>query len=359
MKFGGMGPGSETAVRRGLRVRRNVYNPFLVVELRYEADPDKDPETDAGHKWYLAAQQDMGCRRVCRNCDRSFSVYDTKCGDCDTMTEMVLSAAWQREMEISYEAASGAFVFDAFSPSRNVVDPFPIPEHWRRIRSIDHGVRVPTAVIWAAMDPEGNLFVYQEHYEAERTIDYHSLMTHRLSAMHDYKLLGVHKNDWETFTEAKQPTKDFIMSSARVYRTIGDPSMQNRTQKEVKTVRRRYADNGIYIRPANNAVAGLEVMNSAFSDGSLNIFNTCPNTVREVQNLVWKERSDPTLNPVQVPVDRNNHAIDALKYIANEFIPAADTPPAPPDRSIPGRERERIMQKTSPQNWQRQIESEM
>jgi hypothetical protein len=65
--------------------------------------------------------------------------------------------------------------FTEWSRARHVVEPFQIPQHWTRMRSLDWGSAKPFAVLWAAVVqdtcthdgrtiPRGALVVYREYY---------------------------------------------------------------------------------------------------------------------------------------------------------------------------------------------------
>jgi hypothetical protein len=346
-------PGERADICRGLVARQNSRNPFLVLTLRYEADPAKDPLTEEGRAWLLARQRDMGCYRVCRGCERIWSVYEAECPDCGSVTELVLSNRWRREYEIDYEAQSGSYVFDSFSRGRNTCKPFRVPPSWHRWRTIDHGVRNPTCCLWIAVDPDGFAWVYGEHYEAERTIDYHARKIHEISARLDAHALDVTATELLEMEQlAWEPPDRLVKAEARLYRTIGDPSMANRTQKEAKTVIHRYADHGIYIVRANNTMAGLETLNSMFNQGTLTIFETCEHLIHEVEHLVWDENVDPSRNKKERPVARNDHAVDALRYWANAFAPPADEKEAFAMPALTGNDRARLDQQRFQQRYQ-------
>lgn len=319
--------GERRELRRGLSIRKNVMNPFTVVTLRYEADPDKDPLTPQGKAWVTAQMRDMGCRRMCRECDKPWSVTDETCPECGFETELVLSNAWKKEYEIDYGAQSGSYVFDSFSRARNTCKPFRIPASWRRYRCIDHGVRNPTACSWIAVDPDGCAWLYAEHYEAGQTINYHARQIHMISALRDAHALEMTESALrEMEVLSWVPSKEFIEKCARVYRTIGDPSMSNRTQLDVATVKQRYRENGIFIGDGNRATPGLETLNQMFSAGTFTIFETCHNAIREVENLVWEEHADPSRNKREKERDRDNHLVDTMKYFVNDFSPPSKEP---------------------------------
>lgn len=317
--------GEIVPLHKGLTARQNSRNPFLVVTLRYEADPGKDPSTPEGAEWIKREMRDMGCFRMCRECETPWGISDEICPDCMAETELVLSNKWKREYEIDYAAQSGSYVFDAFSQARNTCDPFRIPHDWRRFRCIDHGFRNPTACLWAAIDKDGGIWIYGEHYEAGQGVDHHARRIHQISARLDYHVLDISMSDLMAMeSERWIADEKLIRNSARLYRTIGDPSMGSQVRKEIQTIRHRYADNGIFVKPANNSVAGLEIANSMFSAGGLTIMKNCPNTITEISNLVWAENNDPAKNRKEREVDRNNHTTDCLKYIMNAFAPRSE-----------------------------------
>lgn len=62
--------------------------------------------------------------------------------------------------------SSEGLVYDNWLPQIHFIEPFEIPTHWTRVRSIDPGRVAPTAVLWGAMSPWGDLILYREYYEA-------------------------------------------------------------------------------------------------------------------------------------------------------------------------------------------------
>jgi len=60
--------------------------------------------------------------------------------------------------------------FPEFNASVHVVDPFDIPESWRKFRAADYGYASHSAVLWFAIDPQDDtLIVYRELYVSKRT----------------------------------------------------------------------------------------------------------------------------------------------------------------------------------------------
>ena len=72
-------------------------------------------------------------------------------------------------LEGDWAVASGA-AFPEFRINTHVVDPFEIPDSWRKFRSADYGYSSHSAVHWYAIDPSfSTLIVYRELYLSKHT----------------------------------------------------------------------------------------------------------------------------------------------------------------------------------------------
>jgi hypothetical protein len=72
-------------------------------------------------------------------------------------------------LEGDWAVADGA-AFQEFKLSTHVIEPFEIPEDWRRFRSCDYGYSSYSAVHWFAIDPAlETLIVYRELYVSKHT----------------------------------------------------------------------------------------------------------------------------------------------------------------------------------------------
>jgi len=199
-------------------------------------------------------------------------------------------------------------VFKEFDRKYHVIKPFDIPKEWEAYRGMDFGSTNPTVCVFIAVDGDSNWFIYDEHYEAGKTIDYHA---------------GV--------INAKSKDKSF--------RTFGDPSG---TQWITE-----FNQRGIYITPANKETGtninswvrfGIEkvaeklkrtlghtVENVPANKKGLAkvfVFDNCVNTIREFETYRWKEKSvtqAQDLNEPDVPDKANDHSMDAIRYFAVSY----------------------------------------
>ena len=177
-------------------------------------------------------------------------------------------------------------IWDEFSLNRHVVFPFEIPSSWTKGFSVDHGFRNPTAVNWYAIDFDGNIYLYDEHYQVEKPVSYHAEII---------KLKGL---------------------------TLGicDPSMHNKTQSRegrIYSIADEYQDYGVTLIPASHSdeLAQLNRVNEWFKQDRIKIFKSCPNTIREVSSWKWKPVRGNDKNDPETPIDKDNHTCDNLKQI--------------------------------------------
>jgi hypothetical protein len=70
---------------------------------------------------------------------------------------------YQRGRLGNWVAAEGV-VYEGFDRDVHTVAAFKIPPEWRRIRIIDFGFNNPFVCLWAAIDPDGRIFIYREIY---------------------------------------------------------------------------------------------------------------------------------------------------------------------------------------------------
>jgi phage terminase large subunit-like protein len=194
-------------------------------------------------------------------------------------------------------------VWKEFRYQIHVIPRFPIPAAWTRIRAIDFGYDDPFCCLWLACDPEtGKIYVYQEHYQAER------LLQHHASQIVEKDSEGVEPH------EGCPPPKH----------SVADHDRQERAELLV---------HGIQTTPANKTVdLGIQIVNRYFKQEKLFIFNDLPNTLREVQSYHFKNG---------VPYKQDDHSQDCLRYGIMYFgVPSVSRQPAwsatakqPPTRS--------------------------
>ena len=190
-------------------------------------------------------------------------------------------------LEGNWDVAEGA-AFTEFDPFVHVVTPFDIPIHWERIKGIDYGYASESACVWGAVDPsDGTLVIYRELYRKG--------------------LLGTELASMLTEMEYEDP---FSVPG------VLDTACWNRTGTTGPTVGETLLRAGHKLRRADkNRIQGkiqvheyLKVSQSGRP--RLQIFNTCPHLIRELQSIPLDKSK-----PEDVDTHAADHAYDALRYL--------------------------------------------
>lgn len=124
-----------------------------------------------------------------------------------------------------------------------------------------------------------------EHYEAERTIEYHAEKIKQIA-----ESLGWHKN-----------------SDGRLEALI-DSAANQKTLASTKSVTQLFFEHGIACNANVNKekFAGIARVKEYFSANKIKIFPCCKNLIREIKNYRW--------GAGDVPVKKDDHALDELRY---------------------------------------------
>lgn len=160
-----------------------------------------------------------------------------------------------------------------------MVEPFKIPEYYKRMFALDVGWN-RTACLWAAIDPQTDtVYIYDEHYAAEQQPPIHAAAI-----------------------RARGPWIPGVI----------DPASRGRSQRDGAQLRQDYKDLGLPLHDAvNNVDAGISNLWQRMTTGNLKIFNTLPNLCKEFvlyrRNLAGKI------------VKENDHLMDCLRYVQNNL----------------------------------------
>ncbi len=260
-----------------------------------------------GHNWLWSLLKDKGAPENHKLIEST--TYDFRHilpADYIKNLETLPKKLFNRYVMNSWEEAEG-LVYDEYQESRDVIEPFAIPETWEKDIVLDHGFRNPTAVLWSAVDHDGNIYFYDEHYEREKPISFHAEAIKRRGILNG----------------------------------IADPSIFNKTQSRagsdyIFSIADEYRDAGIFLAPAfkSKEEASIARVNEFFKAGRIRIFKNCVNTIKEIGNWKWRDVKPGVMtNKPEEPEDKDNHACDCIKYkIASRF----GTPGKPKEQVLEG-----------------------
>jgi PBSX family phage terminase large subunit len=227
------------------------------------------------------------------------------------------------------EGRWGAFegaAYAEFEERLHVVDAFPVPGHWRRLESMDHGAASPTAWLAWAADEDGNLLVIGEHYAANMLVSQHAREVLR-------RREGWHPEGARDPAVYADPSTGAKIGLAK----WGEPA----------SVKSEYREHGIYRIGANNdraagyarllellhvvpgrlAPAWASVQESAGGSPRLFVFRSCANVVAQLQSApVAAEGQGAGIMVDPSWESEHGHAHAALRYGAMSWPKPSEKP---------------------------------
>lgn len=178
--------------------------------------------------------------------------------------------------------------YPEFNRDTHVIEPFPLPAHWRRYRSIDYGLDM-LACLWVAIDSERNVYVYRE----------------------------LHKPDLP-ISEAVKEIHAMTEEDERIYCTLAPPDLWHRTQETGKQKADLFYEHGLRLtQTSNDREAGWlaikELLQIKHGEPKLKIFSNCQNLIKNLPMLQrdTKKPTDAALEPHEI-----THICDALRHYA-------------------------------------------
>lgn len=191
----------------------------------------------------------------------------------------------------------GGLVFKKFKPEIHVISYEMPPLKWEWYASVDHGYNNPTAWLWHAVSPEGNVITFWEEYASERIV-----------------------KDWARIFHERNNSFGKIPEII-----VGDPAMAQRQGVTGTSIQTEYSQHGVYIMPGNNDVSiGINQMQNYLTINKetdlpyWRITENCPNLIREMSRLRWKtwagRKAQYENNPHDQIHKKDDHAPDSARY---------------------------------------------
>ncbi len=184
----------------------------------------------------------------------------------------------------------------------HVIDPFPIPKHWRIYRGFDFGYAKPFAVGWFAVDEDGRIYHIKEYYGCNGTPN-----------------TGVKLNPIEIAAGIRQMEAEDPMLKGKQIAGIADPSIFDESRGESVARMMQRPPNFIYWQGGDNTrLAGKMQFHYRLtfdSDGlpMFQVFNTCKHFIRTIPTLVYDESKVEDIN-----TDQEDHIYDMCRYVMME-----------------------------------------
>jgi phage terminase large subunit len=205
-----------------------------------------------------------------------------------------LTGARKQRLRFGRWVQAEGVVYEGWDQAIHLIDPFRIPEDWRRIRAIDFGYTNPFVCLWVAIDGDGRMFVYRELYMSRRIVSDHAKQILRLTG------------------------------DERIEATVADHDAEDRatlhasgivTLPATKTIRPGIQAVEARLRDAGDGRHRLYVFRGCLveQDEELASLKSAASLVDEFDLYVWPKGQDGRAIK-EVPVDKDNHGLDALRY---------------------------------------------
>ncbi|MFE5868806.1 terminase large subunit domain-containing protein [Streptomyces roseifaciens] len=216
-------------------------------------------------------------------------------------------------------------MFPEVKRDRHVVEPMPLPATWKRYNGLDWGYSAPWAVLWAAVDEDGRVWVYREVYR--RGVGEAEQAQQILAAEDDGEQVAVRYAD------------------DAMWATRGD----------AKPIAGIYAEHGVHLtqagKGAGSRVTGWQRVRSYLGEAPpcphhralgwrtcprLHLFSTVTELYRELTDLPHATKGDPE----DADTAADDHAADALRYLLTnlgsgpEFLVLGEVAPVAPDEVL-------------------------
>ncbi len=211
--------------------------------------------------------------------------------------------------------------FSEWRHDLHVVEPFKLPDTWRRFGGYDHGRANPACFKWYAVDWDGNVWVYRELY--------------------------INKADgsprWEADKIAQEVAKitkdaneylEYVVADSAIFsnhghgETIADVLKKNGIGKSGTCI-------PVMLPSHKDRVAGWTLMHQHLyhdkhTQPKLRYFKTCADSIRTIPALIYDERKLEDLNS-----DGEDHAADVDRYfLQTMYEKRADRPKTYEERKM-------------------------
>jgi len=222
-------------------------------------------------------------------------------------------------------------VLDEWAPDVSMIPPlwdYP-PREMSLYRTLDHGVRNPTACLWFAVDRAGNIFLYREYVSTGKLISENAKEIVRLSG-NTLKLLDSYDNFRSGGVMDRY--EEVFEREAYVAQKLDTRSFNSPDSNTGKTTGWLYRANGLRVSPASGKyhehwvplvqeLLHVDATRKHFVTGEpgaskLYVFDTCANFKREIERYVWDAGRSRSTNPKELPTKKDDHCMNALQYAA-------------------------------------------
>lgn len=199
----------------------------------------------------------------------------------DKERERLTPEFFEQEYMAEFAKFTGV-IYTGFDDKVHVRD-FEVDENWSFYRAIDFGATDPDAVPFIGVDRDGIIHIFDEIYVS-------NLYTSELAEL--IKQKSAHRYFIATYADSAGKQSIMDLSTYGIYSI---PVQKNTGEKNISWI-----------------VAGINRVQQLLKDNKIVIHPRCKGLIKEFMSYSW--RKDRLGEAVNLPEDKNNHLLDALRY---------------------------------------------
>ena len=234
---------------------------------------------------------------------------------------------------ISYEGA----VYDMVDPRSVVVDAFKLPEHWPRYLGIDFGYSNPFVCQWwvdvpqdEEYDPKDDPFAHDRECHCDSAERGESDLA-PMSLHHYTRCMGNYIRGLYMYREIYM-SKRTVAQHAITIKRYNDPITWAFADHDAED-RATLEENGILTVKATKEISpGLQTVTRQFDQGRIHYFQGALvehdqdleelgkpiSTFEELSGYLWSSATQRNVR--EIPQDRDNHGMDAMRYVVHSLL---------------------------------------
>lgn len=178
--------------------------------------------------------------------------------------------------------------FPEWRQDKHVVEPFAIPDHWRKWRAMDWGFNDNCSVGWYAADEDGRVYKYRQLYVREMLASDIAKKVVELTGKENIRYTVAGHDCWQ---------------------------VRGNDHSQGESIAETFAKNGVPLEKADIArVVGWQRVREYLKDGAdekpmFLVFSTCADTVRTFPMQIYDDRNIEDLDD-----SIEDHAVDETRY---------------------------------------------
>ncbi|WP_406501592.1 phage terminase large subunit [Streptomyces sp. NBC_01590] len=236
-----------------------------------------------------------------------------------------------------WTAAEGV-IYEEYDETVHLVDPFPVPDEWPRMWTIDFGFTNPFVCQFWALDPDGRMVLYREIYMSRRTVDQH--------ARDILDQVSVTEDGQRVWTEPRPVA--VVCDHDAEGRAVLERDLGLTTTSAHKSVKTGLQAVKARLRPAGDGRPRLVLMRDVLVERDQVLADAkkplC--TADEITSYVWAKPNQSAISKPEPeePLKVDDHGMDSMRYgvaeldlVGQAAVRSPARPPGSRSPALPGR----------------------